>query len=67
MPASARQLNEPLANEHNLISGTAQIISDPRSNRLLVITRPVNMPFIEQMVSQLDMSRQSFWCRSAAT
>jgi general secretion pathway protein D len=46
--------SEPLSNEHNLISGTAQIISDPRSNRLLVITRPVNMPFIEQMVNQLD-------------
>ena len=46
--------SEPLSNEHNLISGSAQIVSDPRSNRLLVITRPVNMPFIEQMVAQLD-------------
>lgn len=47
---------EPLSNEHNLISGTAQIISDPRSNSLLVISRPVNMPFLEQMISQLDQS-----------
>jgi len=45
---------EPLSNEHNLISGTAQILSDPRSNRLLVITRPVNMPFLKQMIDQLD-------------
>jgi general secretion pathway protein D len=45
---------EPLSNEHNLISGTAQILPDPRSNRLLVITRPVNMPFLEQMIGQLD-------------
>jgi general secretion pathway protein D len=45
---------EPLSNEHNLISGTAQILSDPRSNRLLVISRPVNMPFLEQMIAQLD-------------
>jgi general secretion pathway protein D len=45
---------EPLSNEHNLISGTAQIISDPRSNRLLIVTRPVNMPFLIQMVGQLD-------------
>jgi general secretion pathway protein D len=44
----------PISNEHNLISGTAQIISDPRSNRLLVITRPVNMPFLQQMIAQLD-------------
>jgi len=47
-------LNAPLSNEKNLISGTAQIISDPRSNRILVITRPVNMPFLEEMVAQLD-------------
>jgi general secretion pathway protein D len=45
---------EPLSNERNLITGPAQIISDPRSNRILVITRPVNMPFLEQMISQLD-------------
>jgi general secretion pathway protein D len=48
--------NEPLSNEHNLISGSATIISDPRSNRLLVITRPVNLPYLEQMIGQLDLS-----------
>ncbi len=53
VPASLGN-NEPLSNEHNLISGTAQILSDPRSNRLLVISRAVNMPFLEQMVAQLD-------------
>jgi type II secretion system protein D len=47
-------LDAPLANEHNLISGPAQIISDPRENRLLIVTRPVNIPFLEQMVAQLD-------------
>jgi general secretion pathway protein D len=45
----------PLSNEHNLISGAAQILPDPRSNRLLIITRPVNLPFLEQMIGQLDM------------
>ena len=44
----------PLSNEHNLISGPAQIIPDPRSNRLWIDTRPVNLPFLEQMVAQLD-------------
>ena len=53
VPASLGN-NEPVSNERNLISGTAQIISDPRSNRLLVITRPVNMPFLQQMIAQLD-------------
>jgi type II secretion system protein D len=46
--------NEPLSNERNLISGTAQIIPDPRSNRLLVVTRPVNMPFLRSLITQLD-------------
>ncbi len=46
--------NEPMQNEHNLLSGTAQIVPDTRSNRLLIITRPVNMPFLKQIVAQLD-------------
>jgi type II secretion system protein D len=53
VPASLGN-SEPLSNEHNLISGSAQILPDLRSNRLLVITRPVNIPFLEQMVAQLD-------------
>lgn len=55
VPASLGN-KEPLSNEHNLISGTAQIQPDPRSNRLLVVTRPVNMPFLEQMIAQLDQA-----------
>ena len=47
--------NEPLSNERNLISGSAQILPDLRSNRILLVSRPVNMPFLEQMVAQLDM------------
>jgi len=46
--------SEPLSNEHNLISGTAQIVPDEIANRVLIITRPVNMPFLEQMIGQLD-------------
>jgi general secretion pathway protein D len=48
--------SEPLSNERNLISGSAQILPDLRSNRLLLITRPVNIPFLEQMIAQLDQS-----------
>ena len=55
VPASLG-VSEPLSNERNLISGTAQIIADPRSNRILVVTRPINMPFLEQMITQLDQS-----------
>ena len=46
--------NAPLSNERNLISGTAQILPDLRSNRILLVSRPVNLPFLEQMVAQLD-------------
>jgi type II secretory pathway component GspD/PulD (secretin) len=46
--------SEPLSNEHNLISGTAQIFADPRSNRLLIVTRPVNMPFLRSLIAQMD-------------
>jgi general secretion pathway protein D len=46
--------NEPLSNERNLISGAAQVFSVPRSNQLILITRPVNMPFLEKMIAQLD-------------
>ena len=48
--------DQPLSNEKNLITGSAQIISDPRSNKLLIVTRPVNLPFLEQMIGQLDQS-----------
>jgi type II secretion system protein D len=48
--------NAPLSNEKNLISGTALIIPDSRSNRLLVSSRPVNLPFLEQMIAQLDQA-----------
>ena len=45
----------PMSNERNLISGSAQIIPDPRNNRIWISTRPVNMPFLQQMVAQLDL------------
>jgi type II secretion system protein D len=44
----------PLSNEHDLLSGPAQIVADPRSNRILIVTRPVNMPFLKQMIAELD-------------
>jgi type II secretion system protein D len=47
--------DEPISNEKNLISGPAQIIPDPRNNRIWISTRPVNLPFLEQMVAQLDL------------
>jgi type II secretion system protein D len=44
----------PLSDEKNLISGPANIVSDPRSNRVIITTRPVNMPFLQEVITQLD-------------
>jgi general secretion pathway protein D len=44
----------PMSNEKDLLSGPTQVIADPRSNRILLISRPVNMPFLKQMIAELD-------------
>jgi general secretion pathway protein D len=46
--------NAPISNERDLLSGPAQIVADPRSNRILIVTRPVNIPFLKQMIAELD-------------
>jgi general secretion pathway protein D len=46
--------DEPLMNEHDLVSGPVRIIPDTRSNRLLIISRPVNLPFLKGIIDQLD-------------
>jgi len=48
--------NAPMSDEKNLLSGPANIVSDPRSNRVIITTRPVNMPFLRTVVSQLDLA-----------
>jgi general secretion pathway protein D len=44
----------PMSNERDLLSGPAQIVADPRSNRILIVTRPVNIPFLRQLIAELD-------------
>jgi general secretion pathway protein D len=44
----------PMSNERDLLSGPATIVADPRSNRILIVTRPVNLPFLRQLVAELD-------------
>jgi general secretion pathway protein D len=40
--------------ESNLVIGETQIVADPRTNRILVVTRPVNFPYIKKLIDQLD-------------
>jgi general secretion pathway protein D len=40
--------------ESNLVIGETQFVADPRTNRILVVTRPVNFPYIKVLIEQLD-------------
>jgi general secretion pathway protein D len=40
--------------ESNLVIGETQLVADPRTNRILVVTRPINFPYIKQLIEQLD-------------
>lgn len=40
--------------EANLVAGQTQLAADPRTNRILVITRPVNFPYIKKLIDELD-------------
>jgi type II secretion system protein D len=40
--------------ESNLVIGETQFVADPRTNRILVVTRPVNFPYIRKLIDQLD-------------
>jgi len=40
--------------ETSLIVGETQLVADPRTNRILVVTRPINFPYIKQLINQLD-------------
>lgn len=40
--------------ESNLVVGETQLVADPRTNRILVVTRPVNFPYIKKLISELD-------------
>lgn len=40
--------------EDSLIVGKIRIAADPRTNRVQVVTRPVNLPFIRSLIAELD-------------
>lgn len=48
MPGGAGQF------ETSLVIGETQLVADPRTNRILVVTRPINFPYIKQLIDQLD-------------
>jgi general secretion pathway protein D len=40
--------------EENIVVGKIKIAADVRTNRIHVITRPVNMPFVKKLISEFD-------------
>lgn len=40
--------------ENDIVSGAVQLIPDARTNRILVITRPANFPYIKNLIGQFD-------------
>ncbi len=42
--------------EKSLIVGEARLIPDPRTNRILIITRPVNIPYLRDLIEQFDQA-----------
>lgn len=41
-------------NERNIVAGTVQLIPDSRTNRILVVTRPINFTYIKGLIQQFD-------------
>ncbi|MGB8352886.1 MAG: secretin N-terminal domain-containing protein, partial [Chthoniobacteraceae bacterium] len=40
--------------ENELVSGSVQLVPDTRTNRILVITRPTNFPYIKNLIGEFD-------------
>lgn len=42
--------------EKNLVIGDVQLVADPRTNRILVVTRPVNLDYITGLIHEFDVA-----------
>src|SRR5262245_33729505 len=58
VPPGAQQVNEDeggaVLSEDSLIVGKIKLEADVRTNRIHVITRPINLPFIEKLIAEFD-------------
>ena len=57
-PATAAAANVLADVERGLIRGEVKIIDDERTNLLIIITRPENIPFFEKIIKVLDVETQ---------
>jgi len=52
-PATVEEILEQV--ERGIIRGTVKMVADDRTNILIIITRPENMPFFEKIIQVLDV------------
>lgn len=45
---------EAFLSEDNVILGKIKLTADPRTNRIHVVTRPINLPFLRQLINEFD-------------
>jgi general secretion pathway protein D len=53
-PVSAETGGGAVLSEESVIVGQIKITPDIRTNRIYVVTRPINMPFIRQLIHEFD-------------
>jgi type II secretion system protein D len=60
LPPGSMQIPASLSglSEDSLIVGKIKLDADERTNRIHVVTRPVNMPFIENLIAEYDYDIQ---------
>lgn len=51
-PGQALRSNESF--ENDLVAGSVQLVPDARTNRILVVSRPVNFPYIKGLIEEFD-------------
>ncbi|MDR1145973.1 MAG: hypothetical protein LBK71_07560, partial [Verrucomicrobiales bacterium] len=51
---AAPQSADTTLNERNLVVGDVELLPDARTNRILVITRPVNFDYIKDLIEEFD-------------
>ncbi len=55
-PPNAAAAGPVTLSEDALIIGKIKIDADPRTNRIQIVTRPVNLPFLRTLIAELDSS-----------
>ncbi|WP_162145312.1 secretin N-terminal domain-containing protein [Chthoniobacter flavus] len=54
--AGAVELHSRSLSEDSIIIGKIKLTADVRTNRIHVVTRPVNMPFVRKLITEFDES-----------